>query len=113
MHKATTLKKQAKQSRNTVLIHNGGGDWPALGFSGNKKATISIDALYVDNTYVNMFENNAPITVICGPLGSSGGNPKDTYSTIVTDVETVVKHENVTALKISLEVIAKPTHGTW
>ena len=89
------------------------GDWPSVGFSGNKKANITIDALYVDNTYVNLFEAGAPVTIICGPVGSSVGNPKDTYTTVLTDVETIVKHESVTALKISAEVIAAPVHGTW
>ena len=70
------IKETGKAVTEYCLNPSGGGDWPAYGFSGNKKATISIDALYVDNTYVNMFENNAPITVFCGPLGSSGGNPK-------------------------------------
>jgi hypothetical protein len=109
-----SVKESAKVITEYSLTPSGsGGDWPNLGVSGNKKATITIDALYVDNTYVTMFETGAAVTVICGPVGSSGGNPKDTYSTIVADVETVVKHENVTALKVSLEVIAAPIHSTW
>ena len=58
--------------------------WPAVSAAGQKQGSIDIDDLYVDNTIVSLFETMAPVTVICGPVGSSGGNPKDTYIGIIS-----------------------------
>jgi hypothetical protein len=105
-----------KESGKTVMEYvcqNSGGDWPAVSFSGNKSVKISIDALYVDSTYVNLLEEGSPITVINGPVGSSAGNPKDTYSAIVDDVDVSWKQDKIVTLKISATVTAQPTHGTW
>jgi hypothetical protein len=87
--------------------------WPAIAGAGQKTGSISIDALYVDNTYMTLFEAMASVTVICGPVGSSGGNPKDTYTCLISKVQTTVKQSAITVLKIDLEIIAVPVHSTW
>ena len=105
-----------KESSKTVqeyACQTSNPDWPAVSFDGNKSAKITIDALYVDNTYVNLFETGAAVTIINGPLGSSGGNPKDTYTALLEDVDVTWKQDKVTVMKISAVATAKPTHGTW
>ena len=87
--------------------------WPAVAGAGQKTGSIDIGALYVDNTFLTLFEAMAAVTVICGPVGSSGGNPKDTYSCLISKIQTTVKQSAITTLKISLEIIAMPVHSTW
>jgi hypothetical protein len=60
-----------------------------------------------------LFEAMAPVTVICGPIGSSGGNPKDTYTGIISKVSTTVKLTAITILKVSIDITAAPVHSTW
>ena len=87
--------------------------WPAVSAAGQKQGSIDIDNLYVDNTIVSLFEAMAPVTVICGPVGSSGGNPKDTYTGIISKVSTTVKLSAITVLKVSIDITAAPVHSTW
>ncbi len=75
--------------------------WPAVSAAGQKQGTIDIDSLYADNTIESLFEAMAPVTVICGPVGSSGGNPKDTYTGIISKVSTTVKLSAITIKKIT------------
>jgi len=87
--------------------------WPAVSSAGQKQGTIDIDALYVDNAVESLFETMAPVTVICGPVGSSGGNPKDTYTGIISKVTTTVKLSAITIKKITIDITAAPVHSTW
>ncbi len=87
--------------------------WPAVSAAGQKQGTIDIDALYVDNAIESLFETMAPVTVICGPVGSSGGNPKDTYTGIISKVTTTVKLSAITIKKITIDITAAPVHSTW
>ena len=105
-----------KTSSKTVqefVAANSGGDWPAVSFSGNKSVKITIDALYVDNTYVALLEGGTVVTIINGPIGSSGGNPKDTYQAIIDDVDVTWKQDKISTLKVSASVTAAPSHSTW
>jgi hypothetical protein len=87
--------------------------WPAVSAAGQKQGTIDIDELYVDNAVETLFEAMAPVTVICGPVGSSGGNPKDTYTGIISKVSVTVKLSAITIKKISIDITAAPVHSTW
>jgi hypothetical protein len=87
--------------------------WPAVSAAGQKQGTIDIDELYVDNTVETLFEEMAPVTVICGPVGSSGGNPKDTYTGIISKVSVTVKLSAITIKKITIDITAAPVHSTW
>ena len=87
--------------------------WPAVSAAGQKQGSIDIDNLYVDNTIVSLFEAMAPVTVICGPVGRSGGNPKDTYTGIISKVTTTVKLSAITIKKITIDITAAPVHSTW
>jgi hypothetical protein len=87
--------------------------WPAVSAAGQKQGTIDIDSLNVDNAIESLFETMAPVTVICGPVGSSGGNPKDTYTGIISKVSTTVKLTAITILKVSIDITAAPVHSTW
>jgi hypothetical protein len=87
--------------------------WPAVSAAGQKQGTIDIDALYVDNAIESSFEEMAAVTVICGPVGSSGGNPKDTYTGIISKVSTTVKLSAITIKKITIDITAAPVHSTW
>ena len=106
----------AKESEKNVIEYCLGGtgsDWPAVGFAGNKTYEIDIDALYVDNTYHNLIEQNAQINVVLGPVGSSGGNPKITVPCLIKSVNDTVAQGKVTVYKLSLESVGAPTNGTW
>jgi hypothetical protein len=87
--------------------------WPQVAGAGQKTASIDIDALYVDNTYLTLFEAMATVTVILGPVGSSGGNTKITCTGYITKTSISVKQSAISTLKISIEVTAAPTVGTW
>ena len=96
-----------------VLEPSSGTGWPAVGASGKKGGTVEIDALYVDNTYTSKLEAGTAVSIIGGPVGSSSGNPKMTYSCIITQVQTTVKKDAYTVLKIAARMIAAPVPGTW
>lgn len=87
--------------------------WPAVAGAGQKQGSIDIDVLYADNAIGALFELMAVVTVICGPVGSSGGNPKDTYTGYISKVTVTVKTAAITILKMSIEITAAPVHGVW
>jgi hypothetical protein len=87
--------------------------WPAVAAAGQKQGTIDITELYIDNALEEAFEDMAPVTVILGPVGSSGGNPKDTYTGIISKVSTTVKLSAITIKKITIDITAAPVHSTW
>jgi hypothetical protein len=87
--------------------------WPAVTAAGQKQGTIDIDNLYVDNAIESLFEAMAAVTVICGPVGSSAGNPKDTYTGLISKVSVTVKTSAITVKKISIDITAAPVHSTW
>ena len=87
--------------------------WPAVSAAGQKQGSIDIDSLYIDNTIEALFEAMAAVTVICGPVGSSSGNPKDTYTGIISKVSVTVKTSAITVKKISIDITAAPIHSTW
>ena len=87
--------------------------WPAVSAAAQKQGTIDIDTLYVDNAIEALFETMAVVTVICGPVGSSGGNPKDTYTGYISKVSVTVKTAAITIKKITIDITAAPVHSTW
>lgn len=87
--------------------------WPAVSAATTKQGSIDIDELDVDNTIEALFELMAQVTVICGPVGSSGGNKKDTYVGFINNVSTTVKRNVFTTKKLSITITAAPTHSTW
>ena len=98
-----TAKESAKNVKE-YCCQSTNPDWPAVAFSGNKDYKIDVDALYVDNSYHVLLETGVPVTVILGPVGSSGGNPKITIPCLISDVSDTVKQEKVTTYKVSLRI---------
>jgi len=87
--------------------------WPAVSGATTKQGSIDIDELDIDNTIEAKFELMALVTVICGPVGSSGGNKKDTYTGFINKVNTTVKTNAFTTKKVSITITAAPIHSTW
>lgn len=110
--KGVTTKPSAKVVKDYSCA-NSGGDIPSVIFSGNKEFKIDADIMYVDETYVNLFLANNPMTIIFGPVGSSGGNPKETYNNcILASAEIDHKQDGIVGHKISFEA-QSVTVGTW
>ena len=115
MAQGYTVNLSASVISEYVLESSGAptSGWPAVTAAGQKKGSIDIDELYVNNALTVLFEAMASVTVILGPVGSSGGNAKDTYIGIISKVTTTVKLSAITILKISIEITSAPVHGTW
>jgi hypothetical protein len=108
--KTTPIAKVVKD----YACANTGGDLPAVMFSGNKEFKIDADLMYVDETYVNMFlAANNNISIVFGPVGSSTGNPKETYNNcIVTSAPIDHKQDGIVGHKVNFEAQSLTT-GTW
>ncbi len=107
-----SAKETSKNIKEYVLA-NSGGDWPAVSASGNKDYQIDIDGLYVDNSYHVTLEAGTTVTVILGPVGSSGGNPKITVPCLISSITDTVQQAKITTYKLSLETTGAPTNDTW
>ncbi len=60
-----------------------GDDKPAILESGNKTFPVSIDLLYIDNTYASDVLAGTKVEIIILPAGSVSGKPKITVSNVV------------------------------
>ncbi len=111
--KGVTTKPSAKVVKDYACA-NSGGDLPAVMFSGNKEFKIDADVMYVDETYVNLFLGGSnSISIVFGPVGSSGGNPKETYNNcILQSAEISHKQDGIVGHKLSFEAQSLTT-GTW
>ena len=87
--------------------------WPAVSAAATETGHNRHRCLYVDNAIEALFETMAAVTVICGPVGSSGGNPKDTYTGYISKVSVTVKTAAITIKKITIDITAAPVHSTW
>lgn len=60
-----------------------GSDLPSLVASGNKSFKVSIEKMYIDNTYAQDVLNGAQVSIEVQPAGAGTGKPKITLSNVV------------------------------
>lgn len=60
-----------------------GSDKPAILASGNKDFKVSVEMMYIDNTYASQVLSGTPIDFVIAPAGTSTGNPKITVKNVV------------------------------
>lgn len=111
--KGVTTKPTAKVVKEYASA-NTGGDLAAVMYSGNKEFKIDADIMYVDETYVTLFLSNSnSITIVFGPVGTSVGNPKETYNNcVMASAEIDHKQDGIVGHKLNFEAQSL-TVGTW
>lgn len=60
-----------------------GGATPQVLEAGNKTFTVSIDKMYIDNTYATDVLNGTAVTIVVRPAGTGSGLPEITLSNVV------------------------------
>ena len=60
-----------------------GSDKPQVLEAGNKSFSISIDHMYLDNSFANDVLNGSKVTIEIRPEGTGSGKPKITISNVV------------------------------
>jgi len=56
---------------------------PVVLSAGNKTFTVSIEKMYIDNTYANDVLNGTEVTIVVRPAGTGSGKPEITLSNVV------------------------------
>ena len=60
-----------------------GSDTPVVLEAGNKSFSVSIDKMYIDNTYAQDVLNGTKVNVTIQPAGTGSGLPEITISNVV------------------------------
>jgi len=60
-----------------------GSKTPAVLGSGNQTYTVSIEKLFIDNTYADNVLNGTEVNIVIRPLGTGSGKPEITLSNVV------------------------------
>jgi len=60
-----------------------GNDTPVVLEAGNKSFSVSIDKMYIDNTYAQDVLNGTKVNVTTQPAGTGSGLPEITISNVV------------------------------
>ena len=60
-----------------------GSDTPVVLEAGNKSFSVSIDKMYIDNTYAQDVLNGTKVNIVVRPAGTGSGLPEITISNIV------------------------------
>ena len=69
-----------------ILEYQLGSDKAAILASGNKSFKISVDMMYIDNTYASQVLSGTPVDFIIAPAGTTTtGYPKITVKSVVLD----------------------------
>lgn len=66
-----------------VKAYRIGSDMPAVIAAGNKTFRVSIEKMYVDNTYAQDVLNGTALTIEVQPAGTGAGKPKITLSNVI------------------------------
>ncbi|MEM0010787.1 MAG: hypothetical protein QW424_05390 [Candidatus Bathyarchaeia archaeon] len=73
-----------------------GSDTPAVLTAGNKTFRVSIEKMYIDNTYATNVLNGAAVTIEVQPAGTGTGKPKITLSNVIfTSWELTIEQDGV------------------
>ena len=60
-----------------------GDDDPAILKSGNKTYSVSIERMYIDNSYASDVLNGTAVSIVVRPAGTGTGKPEITISGVV------------------------------
>ena len=60
-----------------------GSDTPAVLEAGNKSFSVSIEKMFIDNTYAQDVLNGAKVNIVVRPAGTGSGLPEITISNVV------------------------------
>ena len=60
-----------------------GSDTPVVLEAGNKSFSVSIEKMYIDNTYAQDVLNGTKVNIVVRPAGTGSGLPEITISNIV------------------------------
>ena len=60
-----------------------GSDKPVVLEAGNKSFSVSIDKMFIDNTYAQDVLNGTKVSVVVRPAGTGSGLPEITISNVV------------------------------
>jgi len=90
-----------------VLGQTSAAQW-GISVMGNLTGNISMEHLYVDDTYANLLEAGAAIEIIDYPLGPVTGKPMHTYSVIVSSATQSVEQEAIVTFSLEAVIIAPP-----
>jgi len=81
-----------------------GSDTPAVLEAGNKSFSVSIDKMYIDNTYAQDVLNGTKVSVVVRPAGTGSGLPEITISNVVLNSwELSIEQDGVVMESISGE----------
>jgi len=73
-----------------------GSDKPAVLESGNKSFRVTVDKMYIDNTYATDVLNGTKVSIEIQPAGAGTGKPKITLSNVVfTSWELTIDQDGV------------------
>ena len=89
-----------------------GSDDPAILESGNKTYAVSIEKMYIDNTYADDVLNGTKLSIVIRPLGTGTGKPEITLSNVVfNSYELSITQDGVVLESVEGEA-ASVTHST-
>ena len=79
-------------------------DHAAILAAGNKHFKVSINRMYIDNTFANIIYTNQVVNIVFGPAGSSTGSPKITIMNVVLNAHNITyDQKGIVAEKVSGE----------
>jgi len=112
---AYTKSYSVDQSGNVVKEFVLGSDnlaqWPVAAM-GNFEGSISMEQLYIDDTYLDLLEAGNVIEIIDYPLGNAAGKPMRTYQCIVSSISQTIDQEAIVQYSLEAEIIAPIVRGT-
>ena len=101
-----------REEADIVREYKIGDDKPAVLESGNKRFVVSIDKMYIDNTYADDILNGSKVSVVIRPLGTGTGKPEITISNVVFNSwELTITQDGVVMERVEGEGDSV-THGT-
>lgn len=79
-------------------------DKAAILAAGNKTFKISVDKMYIDNTFGTVMYGNQVVDFVIGPAGSTAGSPKITIKNVVVTARSVkVDQKGIVGEKVTGE----------
>jgi hypothetical protein len=76
-----------------------GSDLPAVLESGNKTIRVSIEKMWIDDSYAQDLLNGTKVTVVIRPRGTGSGLPEITISNVVLTAEEVSYEQDAVVME--------------
>ena len=91
-------------SADLIKEYKIGSQTPEVLEYGNRSFPITIDAMYIDNTYANDVLNGTKVNIVVYPEGNSSGKPKVTLGDcVITGWEQTVSQDGVILESVAAE----------